>query len=186
MLCFSRDTYLLRTSNRFSGWPWSSSTAWPSGKRTTWRSRHAFSRQKKATKQHLNKQLSCLEGSNKKTTHLKYLYMHHHDTPYPPPVKCHALCLWCQECVLCVCNAEAASIAFFVCDVVRMFDWQPHTRGRGAAFAWPCWCSSPPRLLPIPTLSYTLAKGFSNSTTGLSYRFLLSFGLFYVHLLLLR
>lgn len=43
-----RDIYLLRTSNRFSAWPCSSLTAWPSGRRPIWRRRHVSFRKKKS------------------------------------------------------------------------------------------------------------------------------------------
>lgn len=99
--------------------------------------------------------------------------MHRHDTPYLTPVKRHVICLWCQGRVLCARRFSqrwGSIYSIFFCMRCGPNDWQPHTRGRGAAFAWPCWCSSPPPLPPISTLSYAVAKkiaAFSNSTVGL-------------------
>lgn len=42
----SRDTSPQRTSTMCLGWPWISLTAWPCGRRTTWKRRHAFSKAK--------------------------------------------------------------------------------------------------------------------------------------------
>lgn len=137
MFCFGRDTYLLRTSSRFLAWPWSSLTAWLSGRKTTWRRRHAFSRQKKNISTSIR---PVWEEAEKKSDPFEIYSIC--STMIPLLATCKT------SCHLPVMPRRGAPLGnifrilrqhlkLFVCNVVRMSDWQPYRRGRGAAFAWP-------------------------------------------------
>lgn len=79
-VCFSRDTSLLKTSRGSLAWLWISSTVWPCGRRTTWRRRRGFFETGNEATSQLASVLSGRKRHNKNKTHLKYLYMHRHDT----------------------------------------------------------------------------------------------------------
>lgn len=142
---FSRDIYLLRTSNRFLAWPWSSLTAWRFGRRMTWRRQRACFRQVEwgdtttpiASQQASIRPISSEEASNGPDASLN-ICIHHHDnpdfpsckTPRHPPVPPRGG----ASCWNIFCDVKASSVAFCMQYGPKSPDWRPHEGGHGAAF----------------------------------------------------
>lgn len=179
LFCVSRDTYLLRTSSRFSAWPWSSSTAWPSGKRTTWRRRRAFFRQEKKRSNISTGVRPVLEEALRRTNPSQISIYAPPWYPYFPPVKRHAICLWrCREALRAGTFSRCRGIPYSFlyamwpeCLTDNLTGEDEELRLHGL-----CWCSSPPMgfLHPPPSrpsrhfhTPRQRTAAFSNSRAGL-------------------
>lgn len=149
VLCFCRDIYLLRTSNRFSAWPCRSLTAWPSGRRPIWRRRHVSFRK-------VSQEASVLCSTKPKNKRNPFEISIYAPLWYPyfPPVKRHATCLTPERNLFPVepFTMLKQHLETSVCNVLRMFDRQLYRWGWGAAFAWPVL------MLLVSMLTNTMAK----------------------------
>lgn len=158
---FFRDIYLLRTSNRFLAWPWSSLTAWRFGRRMTWRRQRAY-----FNKVEQGKTTTTTTATLKTSQQASVCPIPSEEASHGPDptqislthstmialtsrtIKCHAICLRYHRKVLPVrtfsAMPKASPVAFCMQCGPKCPDWGPHRGGHGAAFLHGLYCRSSP------------------------------------------